>query len=186
MRKNTYYALLAGVIAVMILAVGYAMTTGNPLIPAILIMAGYDGAQPFHIRESVVLRGRGQVKVLLPDRRKDLQLAASAVRQDDLAALEKGSRGDFNNRITLHARLAGQAPALPDAGIAQDFGAGLRGRAAPARHAHPALAAGPAPAAGSLENISGPCRDLQENGSGQNIDAAAGRLEHHLEFLALH
>lgn len=40
MRKNTYYALLAGVIAIMVLAVGYAMTTGNPLIPAILIMAG--------------------------------------------------------------------------------------------------------------------------------------------------
>lgn len=40
MRKNTYYALLAGVIAVMVFVIGYAMTTGNPLIPAILIIAG--------------------------------------------------------------------------------------------------------------------------------------------------
>ncbi len=40
MRKNTYYALVACVIAAMVFAVGLAMTTGNPLIPAILIIAG--------------------------------------------------------------------------------------------------------------------------------------------------
>nr|WP_319375044.1 DUF2178 domain-containing protein [uncultured Methanoregula sp.] len=40
MRKNTYSVLVAGVVAVMIFAVGFAISTGNPLVPAVLILAG--------------------------------------------------------------------------------------------------------------------------------------------------
>jgi len=40
MRKNTYYVLLALIIAAMVFAIGFAMTSGNPVAAAIIILAG--------------------------------------------------------------------------------------------------------------------------------------------------
>jgi uncharacterized membrane protein len=40
MRKKTYHALVAVVVAVLVFAVGFAIPTGNPLVPAVLILAG--------------------------------------------------------------------------------------------------------------------------------------------------
>lgn len=40
MKKNTFYILLACILAFVILAVGLAMTTGNPLVPALVIIGG--------------------------------------------------------------------------------------------------------------------------------------------------
>lgn len=40
MRKNTYYVLFACVIAAMVFAIGFAMTSGNPVAAAVIILAG--------------------------------------------------------------------------------------------------------------------------------------------------
>ncbi len=40
MKKNTYYVLLACIIAAMVFAIGFAMTSGNLVVVAVIIIAG--------------------------------------------------------------------------------------------------------------------------------------------------
>ncbi|MCR4414019.1 MAG: hypothetical protein NUV77_16510 [Thermoguttaceae bacterium] len=97
--------------------------------------------------------------------------------EDLVLRRQKRRRGDLHRHRPLDRGLARQTKALGQLARREDSPLGIHGVAHPLAHHHPALAAGPFPAARRVEGQSRSGRGFQQSGPPQHVDGPAQGLK---------